>query len=106
MSTSVYTAIKHLNTLLALHFKRCLTTEYSETAAHFNANYYTHTQINVPNTRSTATYRTHCISCEGEIWAVGFSCWKYSYSLMISFSCLWNVKPDDGCLVQPQHVAL
>jgi hypothetical protein len=28
--------IKQLHTLPVLHFKRCLTTEYSETAAHFN----------------------------------------------------------------------
>jgi hypothetical protein len=31
--------IKQLNTLLVLHFNRCLTTEYSETTAHFNGNF-------------------------------------------------------------------
>jgi hypothetical protein len=28
-----------------LHFNRCLTTEYSETTAHFNGNFDTYNQI-------------------------------------------------------------
>jgi hypothetical protein len=31
-----------------LHFNRCLTTEYSETTAHFNGNFDTDNQIYVP----------------------------------------------------------
>jgi hypothetical protein len=31
--------IKHLPTLTVLHVNRCLTTEYSETTAHFNGNF-------------------------------------------------------------------
>jgi hypothetical protein len=40
--------IKQLHTLLILHFNRCLTTEYSETTAHFNGNFNTDNQIYVP----------------------------------------------------------
>jgi hypothetical protein len=40
--------IKQLNTLPVLHFNRCLTTEYSETTAHFNGNFDTDNQIYVP----------------------------------------------------------
>jgi hypothetical protein len=40
--------IKLLNTLQILHFKHCLTTEYSETTAHFNGNFDTDNQIFVP----------------------------------------------------------
>jgi hypothetical protein len=40
--------INHLHTLPVLHFNRCLTTEYSETAAHFNGNFDTDSQIYVP----------------------------------------------------------
>jgi hypothetical protein len=36
--------IKQLHTLLVLHFNRCLTTEYSETTAHFNGNFDTDNQ--------------------------------------------------------------
>jgi hypothetical protein len=36
--------IKQLHTLPALHFNRCLTTEYSETTAHFNDNFDTNNQ--------------------------------------------------------------
>jgi hypothetical protein len=39
---------KQLHTLPVLHFDRCLTTEYSETAAHFNGNFITDNQIYVP----------------------------------------------------------
>jgi hypothetical protein len=37
--------IKHLHTLPVLHFNHCLTTEYSETTAHFNGNFDTDNQI-------------------------------------------------------------
>jgi hypothetical protein len=40
--------IKQLHTLPVLHFNRCLTTEYSETTAHFNDNIDTDNQIYVP----------------------------------------------------------
>jgi hypothetical protein len=40
--------IKQLHTLQVLHFNRCLTTEYSETTAHFNGNFDTDNQIYVP----------------------------------------------------------
>jgi hypothetical protein len=40
--------IKQLHTLLILHFNRYLTTEYSETTAHFNGNFDTDNQIYVP----------------------------------------------------------
>jgi hypothetical protein len=40
-------SIKQLNTLPVLHFNRCLTTEYSETTAHFNGNFDTGNQIYV-----------------------------------------------------------
>jgi hypothetical protein len=40
--------IKQLHTLPVLHFNRCLTTEYSETTAHFNGNFDTDEQIYVP----------------------------------------------------------
>jgi hypothetical protein len=47
MSMNVYTGlnwIKQLHTLPVLHFNRCLTSEYSETTAHFNGNFYTGNQ--------------------------------------------------------------
>jgi hypothetical protein len=53
--------IKQLHTLPVLHFNRCLTTEYSETAAHFNGIFETDNQIYVPKPGCTATFRTHCI---------------------------------------------
>jgi hypothetical protein len=40
--------IKQLHTLPVLHFNHCLTTEYSETTAHFNGNFDTDNQIYVP----------------------------------------------------------
>jgi hypothetical protein len=40
--------IKQLHTLPVLHFNRCLTTEYSETTAHFNGKFNTDNQIYVP----------------------------------------------------------
>jgi hypothetical protein len=40
--------IKQLHTLPVLHFSHCLTTEYSETTAHFNGNFDTDNQIYVP----------------------------------------------------------
>jgi hypothetical protein len=42
------TLIKQLHTLRILHFNSCLTTEYSETTAHFNGNFDTDKQIYVP----------------------------------------------------------
>jgi hypothetical protein len=50
--------IKQLHTLPVLHFNRCLTTEYSETTAHFNSNHATDNQIYVPWSKCTATFRT------------------------------------------------
>jgi hypothetical protein len=40
--------IKQLHTLPVLHFNRCLITEYSETAAHFNGKFDTDNQIYAP----------------------------------------------------------
>jgi hypothetical protein len=40
--------IKQLHTLPVLHFNRSLTTEYSETTAHFNGNFDTDNQMYVP----------------------------------------------------------
>jgi hypothetical protein len=40
--------IEQSHTLPVLHFNRCLTTEYSGTAAHFNGNFDTDNQIYVP----------------------------------------------------------
>jgi hypothetical protein len=40
--------IKQLHTLPVLHFNRSLTTEYSETTAHFSGNFDTDNQIYVP----------------------------------------------------------
>jgi hypothetical protein len=40
--------IKQLHTLPVLHFNRCSTTEYSETAAHFSGHLDTDNQIYVP----------------------------------------------------------
>jgi hypothetical protein len=40
--------LKQLHTLLVLHFNRCLTTEYSGTATHFNGNFDTDIQVYVP----------------------------------------------------------
>jgi hypothetical protein len=39
--------IKQLHTLPVLQFNRCLTTEYSETTAHFNGNFDNDNQIYV-----------------------------------------------------------
>jgi hypothetical protein len=52
--------IKQLHTLPVLHFIRCLTTEYSETTAHFNGNFGTDYQTRTPWPKCTATFRTHC----------------------------------------------
>jgi hypothetical protein len=54
--------IKQLNSSPVLLFNRCLTTEYSETTAHFNGNFDTDSQIYVPYPKCTATFLTHCIS--------------------------------------------
>jgi hypothetical protein len=43
----VKTELKQLHTLPVLHFNRCLTSEYSETTAHFNGNFNTDNQIYV-----------------------------------------------------------
>jgi hypothetical protein len=57
MSVSAYTIertivsknwIKQPHTLPVLHFNCCLTTEYSETTAHFSGNFDTDNQIYVP----------------------------------------------------------
>jgi hypothetical protein len=40
--------IKQLHTLAILRFNRCLTTEYTETTAHFNGNFDIDNQIYVP----------------------------------------------------------
>jgi hypothetical protein len=40
--------IKQIHTLPELHFNRCLTTEYSETTAHFNGNFDTDNKVYVP----------------------------------------------------------
>jgi hypothetical protein len=40
--------IKQLHALRVLHFNRCLTTEYSQTTAHFNGNFDTDYQFYVP----------------------------------------------------------
>jgi hypothetical protein len=40
--------IKQLQTLPVLHFNGCLTTKYSEKAAHLNSNFDTDSQIYVP----------------------------------------------------------
>jgi hypothetical protein len=53
--------IKQLHTLPVLHFKRCLTTEYSETTAHFNGNFDADKKFYVPQPKCTATFRTHCL---------------------------------------------
>jgi hypothetical protein len=47
---------------LVLDFNCCLTTEYSETTAHFNGNFDTDEQIYVPYPKGTATFQTHCIN--------------------------------------------
>jgi hypothetical protein len=46
------------------------------------------------------------ISCKGEIPAVPFYSLMCSYSYTISFLrvYIWNVKPDDSCLVLSKHV--
>jgi hypothetical protein len=50
MSTTIVSKnwIKQLHTLPVLHFNHCLTTEYSETTAHFNGNFDTDNQIYIP----------------------------------------------------------
>jgi hypothetical protein len=53
--------IKQLHILPVLHFNLCLTTEYSETTAHFKDNVNTDNQIYVPQPKCTANFRTHCI---------------------------------------------
>jgi hypothetical protein len=53
--------IKQLRTLPVLHFNRCLTTEYSETIAHFNDSFDTDNQVYIPYTKCTATFLKHCI---------------------------------------------
>jgi hypothetical protein len=44
----VFQWVKQLRTLPVLHFNCCLTTEYSETTAHFNGNFDTDNQIYIP----------------------------------------------------------
>jgi hypothetical protein len=41
----------------------------------------------------------------GQALGLRFACCRYSYSLMISSLYFWNVKSDDGCLVQLKHIA-
>jgi hypothetical protein len=64
--------IKQLHTLPVLHINRCLTTEYSETTAHFNGNLDTDNQIFVPQSKCIANFRTHCIKATSIIWDLGF----------------------------------
>jgi hypothetical protein len=55
---------------------RCLTTEYSETTAHFNSNFDTDNQIYLPYHKCTATFRTHCSSDVSVLlvhWCADFS---------------------------------
>jgi hypothetical protein len=52
--------IKQLHTLPVLHFNGRLTTEYSETTAHFNGNFDSNNQIYVLWPKRTAIFRTHC----------------------------------------------
>jgi hypothetical protein len=40
--------IKQVHILPVFHFNRCLTTEHSETTAHFNGNFDTDDQMYVP----------------------------------------------------------
>jgi hypothetical protein len=40
--------MRQLHTLPVLHLNRCLTTEYSETTAHYNCNFDTDNQIYLP----------------------------------------------------------
>jgi hypothetical protein len=44
-----------------IHFNRFLTTEYSETAAHFKGNFDTDNQIYVPQPKRKATFRKQFI---------------------------------------------
>jgi hypothetical protein len=55
--------IKQLNTLPILHFNSCLTSEYSETTAHFNGNLDTDNQIYVPYLRETIPLRVLNLLC-------------------------------------------
>jgi hypothetical protein len=52
--------IKQLHTLPLLHFNRCLTTEYSETTAHFNGKFDADNRMYVSQPKCTATFRTQC----------------------------------------------
>ena len=45
-------------------------------------------------------------SCKGKILAIGFDFYMYRYSCIISSLQVWNIRPDDGRLVQPKHVAV
>jgi hypothetical protein len=53
--------IKQLHNSPVLHFNRCLTTEYSETTAHFNGNFDTDNQIYVPLPKCIVSFWTHCV---------------------------------------------
>jgi hypothetical protein len=59
--------IKQLHTLLALHFNHCLTTEYSETIAHFNSNFDTDNQIYSTKQLSKCTVSQTQIKVHGYI---------------------------------------
>jgi hypothetical protein len=65
LTKGVYTGLnpfKQSHTLPVSHCNRCLTTEYSETAAHCNGNFGTDSQMYGPQSKCTATFRTHSIS--------------------------------------------
>jgi hypothetical protein len=64
--------IEQLNTLPVLHFNRCLTTEYSETTAHFNGNFDTDDQIYVPQPKCTVTFWTQCTRLQYDWATLGF----------------------------------
>jgi hypothetical protein len=57
----LFNVVKQLHTLPVLHFNCCLTTEYSETTAHFNGNFDTDNQIYILSAKRTTIFRMHCI---------------------------------------------
>jgi hypothetical protein len=50
----------YITLFTGIALNRCLTTEYSETTAHFNGNFDTDNQIYGPYPKCTVTFRTHC----------------------------------------------
>jgi len=43
---------------------------------------------------------------KGKIFAIGFDFYMYSYSYIIPSLHVWNIRPDEGCLVQLKQVAV